>query len=119
MQEDKWFEAPTWNHEKLVTEVFIILKAKASSSVMGIASDYLRSVGFHQIEIEEKGLHRNISANANVINVDLVKKSFKHITGAHMYRLSREQEVFSTFPSHIPAFLETHRGRLLGTKFGL
>ena len=118
MQEDKWFEAPTWNHEKLVTEVFIILKSKTSSSVMGITSDYLKSIGFHQIEKSEEKT-KIISANDNVIQVDLVNKSFKHIKGAQLYGISKEREVFSTFPSHIPAFLETHRGRLLGNKFGL
>jgi hypothetical protein len=118
MQEEKWFVPPTWNHEKLVTEVFILLRAGVPiNSVMNIACDYLSSIGF-RLENKSETLDKKKNDSLTVIKVDLVEKSYRRVSSLDFHRL-QQQYAFTTFPSHIPAFMETHRGRLTGKKFGL
>lgn len=118
MQEEKWFNPPTWNHEKLVTEVFIALRAGVPiASVMNITCDYLSSIGF-RLENKAETLDKKKNDSLTVIKVDLVEKSYRRVSSLDFHR-HNSQETFTTFPSHIPAFMETHRGRLTGKKFGL
>lgn len=122
MQEEKWFVPPTWNHEKLVTEVFIALKAGVPiSSVMNITCDYLSSIGF-RLENKPDTLDKKKNDSLTVIKVDLVEKTYRRLSicdqSLDFHRL-QQQYAFTTFPSHIPVFMETHRGRLTGKKFGL
>jgi hypothetical protein len=126
LSEDAWFLPPTWNHEKDATVVFVALREKIPiTTVMNITTDYLKSIGFHLVtntttlakppfgkKVKDPGL--------TVIKIDLVEKSFKPVSNAEFYLHSREVgEAFTTFPSHIPAFMETQRGRLMGKRFGL
>lgn len=130
LSEEAWFLAPTWNHEKDATVVFVALRDKVPvNTVMNLASDYLKSIGFHQIASTtgvvigaKKSFIDKAKKNTGmtVIKIDLVERSFKHISNGEFYLYNREVgEAFTTFPSHIPAFMETQRGRLMGKKFGL
>ena len=121
MQEEKWFVSPTWNHEKLVTEVFVALQPGVPISiVINITCDYLSSIGF-RLENKTETLDKKKNDSLTVIKVDLVEKTYRRISSLdfHSKVWSKSQEAFTTFPSHIPAFMETHRGRLTGKKFGL
>ena len=121
MQEEKWFVSPTWNHEKLVTEVFVALQPGVPISiVINITCDYLSSIGF-RLENKTETLDKKKNDSLTVIKVDLVEKTYRRISSLdfHSKVWSKSQEAFTTFPTHIPAFMETHRGRLTGKKFGL
>jgi hypothetical protein len=116
LSEDSWFAPPTWNHEKLVTEVFIALRPGIPVvSVMNITCDYLSSIGF-RLENKSEALNNPKNLSLTVIKVNLVEKTYRRIA---MLEYHSGLETFTTFPSHIPAFMETHRGRLTGKKFGL
>jgi hypothetical protein len=125
LSEDAWFLPPTWNHEKDATVVFVALREKVRiTTVMNITTDYLRSIGFHLVTNTEKLSLRFgkmvKDPGLTVIKIDLVEKSFKLVSNAEFYLHNREVgEAFTTFPSHIPAFMETQRGRLMGKRFGL
>lgn len=121
MQEEKWFVPPTWNHEKLVTEVFITLRPGVPISiVINITCDYLSSIGF-RLENKSETLDKKKNDSLTVIKVDLVEKTYRRISSLdfHSKVWAGSKEAFTTFPSHIPAFMETYRGRLTGKKFGL
>ena len=127
LSEEAWFLPSTWNHEKDVTTVFVALRDKVPiATVMNITTDYLRSIGFHQVAntntttIEIRGGRKVKDTGLTVIKIDLVEKSFKPVSNSEFFLYNREVgEAFTTFPSHIPAFMETQRGRLLGKRFGL
>lgn len=120
-QEEKWFERPTWNHEKttfVYIEIIIVNNRKMTKTIYRILMDYLKELGFKLKE----DYHNQIS---NVLVLDLVEKEIMLISKIRTFKNFKEPDlainssIFRAYPSQLKPYMESHKGMLTGKKFGL
>ena len=115
-QEEKWFQKYNWSYEKTTDRVLIIqtfIQKSLSISIARIVIDYLRAEG-----IKGPDFNKNRQQNCCFV-VDLVNKEFDLISSWQATIMMRGERTFVAYPSQISQFIATHRGSLVGRKFGL
>lgn len=116
-QEEKWFEAPTWNHEK-VDKVIIRFKhmkngGRLVSKIYPILTNYLESLGFKTEEPRVDSKRTDFTQY--VVLVNMVEKTYEVVH----FRSPEANFQLSAYPSQVESFIDGNKGMLTGRRFGL
>jgi hypothetical protein len=125
MQEENLFERYTWNGEHDTVEIAIMVKGNGKGRTLeSFVERYLESMDF---KLEGEASRQQRTKRNTLVNVydgwvvNMSSKKFKRITTWEVNVMERNQDthVPRAWPSQLTLYMQSHKGTLVGHRFGI